>query len=82
MDDAAVWEEMCDDDIWGVSEAYSEDLFSYCVTIKDSFEDLAYEIQAKVYFREYSELRKVTIAELDGVDEEAARAIESWFILD
>jgi len=82
VDDDAVWEEMCDDDIWGVSETYSEDLFSYCVTIKDSFEDLAYEIRARVFFRGFSELRKFTITDLNGVDEEAAKAIESWFILD
>ena len=58
------------------------DLFSYRVKINEFSQDLNYEIEADVFFDGLAEIRKVTVIVLKGVDKEAAKAIESWFIME
>ena len=82
VDENAGWEKLCDGDTLSFSEICPMDLFSYRVKIRECSQDLNYEIQANVFFDGLAETRKVSVISLRGVDEEAANAIESWFILD
>ena len=82
VDENGGWEKLRDGDTLRFSEICPMDLFSYRVKINEFSQDLNYEIEADVFFDGLAEIRKVTVIVLKGVDKEAAKAIESWFIME